>query len=379
MAKDKEIRKASDFFKSENVTAFLKAKGKTLLKKGSDVEHLKISRIPTGIFPLDYGLGGGFPAGRVSLVYGPRSSTKSTTLLRALGQAQKMCSTCWTYIDDGKCSCGEARAVVAAYIDAEGAYKADWAAVHGVNTEDLIWSQPEYGELALDTLEFLLKSGECDLVVLDSLAFLTPIKEMEESHEKDTMASQARMIGKGMRKLVACLNLLGNDTGRRPTVLFCNQQRQKVGIVYGSNEVQSGGLATGYATSVEVKFGNGKYEVEEGDDGIKRPLHVDVNFKIEKNKVSKPRIEGTYRMLLADNAKKTYGQLADEALIINMAERVGIAKKLENSTKWECMGETFRGKGAFEEYLEDHIEFKAKLANLLFKMEHGHDYEYRWF
>lgn len=367
---DPSETRADQFLKSDIVKAFLKDQGKTLLMKGSDFKKIKIQRIPTGIFPLDYALGGGFPAGRVSLVWGPKSSTKTTTLLKAIAQAQKMCANCWYPAPAGKCPCKDYRKPAVAYIDAEGALSLEWAAINGVDTDDLMISQPEYGEQALDTLELLIKGGTIDLVILDSLAFLTPLAEIKADHEQNSMGAQARMVGRGMRKLVSALNLMGNETGRRPTVFLVNQEKQKI-TMFGDPSIQACGLATGFATSVEIKFKAGKYELDEGEkDAINRPVYVEVGFKIEKNKVSKPRIEGTYRMMLADTTSKKLGDIYDESIVLSMAERTGLAKKIEGSTKWTCLGEEFRGRSTIEEYLLQHQDFKDRLTAALFQIEH---------
>jgi recombination protein RecA len=166
---------------NELLAKLAKKHGSSIFKKASEYGVEQLPRIPTGIFLLDYALGGGFPVGRVNLVYGHKSSSKTTTVLKAVGNAQKMCANCYSFPDEaGKCKCKKFRECVAAYIDVEGTWDAKWAALHGVDLSRLIISVPEYAEQSLDIAEGLVLSGKVDVIVLDSIAFLTPAKEIEE-------------------------------------------------------------------------------------------------------------------------------------------------------------------------------------------------------
>jgi len=218
-----------DILNSEIVDKIKKKHGASTFMLASELGTQQLARIPTGIFPLDVGLGGGFPVGRVSTVYGPKSSSKTTMLLKAIGNAQKMCANCWQF----DCKCKNYRETVVAYFDVEGTFDRKWAQRHGVNTDKLFISQPDYGEQAFDIAEAVLRDGLADVIVIDSLAFLTPAKEIEEEIAKDLMGVQPRMIGKGVRKFVSAMNQMGNDTGRRPTVFFTNQIRMKLGVMFG--------------------------------------------------------------------------------------------------------------------------------------------------
>jgi recombination protein RecA len=232
----------SSFLASEMVKKLKKKHGEMALIRASDFKVQDVPRIPTGVFDLDYALGGGFPAGRISTLYGPKSSGKTTIFLKTIANAQQMCSDCFTFIDEekGRCVCGECREFVIAFLDVEGALDIPWARKMGVDTEQMMIDIPEYAEAALDIGEALLRSGEVDILVLDSLAFPTPAKEIEVSVEKDLMGTQPRLIGKGVRKFLSAINGVGKESGRRPTVFFTNQIRYKLGVMFGDPETQPG-------------------------------------------------------------------------------------------------------------------------------------------
>lgn len=346
---------------SELFAKIQKKHGDTILMRAADFKVQERARIPTGIFPLDYALGGGFPVGATNIVFGNKSSGKTTTLLKAVRNAQHMCSTCHHYLTDAAwgCRCKKPREHVCAYLDVEGALDLPWAKAIGVNTEKMLISIPEYAEQTLDIAEALVRSGEVDVLVLDSIAFLTPQKEIEESIEKDMMGVQARIIGKFIRKLTAAVNLVGTETGRRPTLLFTNQIRMKLGVMFGNPETQPGGMAPGYSAATETKLWPGKYEM---DEVTKKPIHVDINFRIEKNKTSGAKMEGQYKLYTSDTPEKKKGDVFDEDHMIDWGEKTGL---IQRAGGYQCNGETFRIKADLEKKLSSDPEFKMKLRQEL--------------
>jgi len=351
----------SAFLAGELVKQIKKKHGEAALLRASEFKVQDVPRIPTGIFDFDYGLGGGFPVGRVSTLYGPKSSAKTTIFLKAIKNAQNMCSTCYTFIDgdSGKCRCGEMREFVIAFLDVEGALDVRWARDLGVDTERLLIDIPEYAEAALDIGEALLRSGEVDILVTDSLAFLTPQKEIESSIEKDLMGAQPRLIGKGVRKFLAAMNGVGKDTGRRPTVWFTNQIRMKLGVMFGNPETQPGGYAPGFAASIEVRCSSKKYEI---DAKLKKPLWVEMGFKVEKNKVFGAKIAGEYRLMLSSTDDRKPGDVADEDSMIAWGEQLGI---ITRQGGYNCLDRTFRIKGDLERALITDPKFKQELRDTL--------------
>lgn len=344
--------------------SMVKKHGNAILVRASDFGVQAIPRIPTGNFPLDYALGGGFPVGRVSMCYGHKASAKTSTILKAIANAQKMCANCWTFLDaDRKCPCRKYREPVAVYIDVEGALDFPWAQRLGVDLGKMMVSIPEYAEQTLDIADSLVRSGDVDLVALDSIAFLVPSKEIEESTEKAMMGTQPRIVGTGIRKLVSGLNAIGNETGRRPTILLSNQIRMKLGVMFGNPETTPGGLAPGFATSIEAKFWAGKYEM---DSSTGKPIYATMNFRIEKNKTAPAKMEGEYKLALSDTETKKIGDVYDEEFMVSQAEKLGLLEK--KGGEWHLLGEKFPSKGGAERMAMVSPEFKAKLRTVLFNL-----------
>lgn len=349
---------------SEWMTKIRKKFGDHIVNVASESHSIEIHRIPTGIFPLDYSLGGGFAVGRVNTVYGQKSSAKTTTLLKAIGNAQKLCSICYTPDGKGGCSCGEMRELVASFIDVEGTFERKWAEANGVDMKRLILTRPDYAEQGLDIAEAMLRSNECDLLALDSIAFLTSAKEIEKSHEEETVGQQARTMGKAIRKFTSALNQMANENeGRKPTIFLVNQIRMKVGLLFGNPETQPGGMAPGFAASTETKFWSGKYKM---DDETKRPISVEMNFRVEKNKTAAARMEGSFHLMLADTATKKLADTYDEDFILAMAEKIGLVERKGN--QWETFGRSFRKKEDMETALLTDAAFNAEMRTSLMKV-----------
>jgi len=214
---------------SATVAQIRKVHGDAIFQRASDLGSGKVPRIPTGIFKLDYALGGGFPVGKVSVVWGKKSSSKTTTYLKALANAQRMCANCWNF---SPCRCKGYRPPMILFMDVEGTLDRRWAQRLGVDLDNLFVSAPEYQEQSMDMTEALLRKG-FDIVVIDSIAFLAPAKEIVGSTMDDNPAVQARQLGKGIRKFIVALNTVANARGVAPTLLFTNQVRMQVGVMFG--------------------------------------------------------------------------------------------------------------------------------------------------
>lgn len=342
---------------SDLLTKIRKEHGGSIIVKASDFKVQERPRIPTGIFSLDYALGGGFPVGLINTVYGQKSAGKTNTLLKAIAEAQHMCSGCYKYMEDAwwGCQCKKPRDFVAAYLDIEGTLDLPWARTLGVDTEKMMLSIPEYAEQALDIGEALLRSCDVDILVMDSLAFLTPQKEVTESHEKGMMGEQSRLIGRGMRKFGAALNAMGNETGRRTTVLFTNQIRYKIGLVFGNPETVSGGQAPGFAAATETRLTARKYEM---DEVTGKPIFGDFEFKVDKNKTSGAKMEGGYKLYCSDVGPKKKGSIGDEDQIFDWGEKTGL---INRDGGYQCNGETFPKKQDLDQRLLNDPWFKKRL------------------
>lgn len=347
--------------------------GKGAVQFAIDHGHQNIHRITTGILPLDISLGGGLPVGRVSMFYGPKSSSKTTCFLRSAGRAQRMCSNCWTPAfpiwnvnTQGmtpKCECGDYRKVNIAWLDVEGVWDSAWSR-RFMDVNRIVFSAPETGEQACDIADSLLRSGTVDIIVIDSVAFMTPVAEIEKSAAEPTMGTQARLLGNMFRKLVSGTNAVSQRDGRRPTVWFTNQIRNKIGVMFGNPETVPGGYAQGFATSTETRMSPGKYE-EDKETGI--ITGVVMKLRNEKNKTGVAKMEGEYKLVLHDTEVKKMGDVYDEDYALKMGQQTGLVElgRGRASTVWNGM--EFDGRSLLERHWMLHRDqyeaFKFKLIN----------------
>ncbi len=254
-----EKNKRKDDLLNEALKEIEKQYGKGSIMKLGDRANVEIDAISSGSMAIDFALGiGGYPKGRICEVYGPESSGKTTLALHAIAECQK---------SGGR----------AAFIDAENAIDPMYAKNLGVNIEELILSQPDSGEQALEITEVLIKSGAIDLIVIDSVAALVPQAELDGEMGDSNIGLQARLMSKAMRKLAGAMNR------SECTAIFINQLREKVGVIYGSPEVTPGGRALKFYSSVRVDVRKGE-AIKNGTEIIGNK----VNVKIVKNKVAPP-------------------------------------------------------------------------------------------
>src|ERR1044071_1059343 len=231
----------------------------TIMRMGDEGAQVKVNAIPTGALSLDLALGiAGMPKGLIVELYGPESSGKTTLVYHVIAEAQKMGGVC-------------------AFIDAEHAMDPLYAQRIGVNIDDLLVSQPDYGEQALEIADMLVRSGAVDLVAVDSVAALTPRAELEGQMGDQTVGLQARMMSQAMRKLA------GNLTGPNTLCVFTNQIREKVGVMFGSPETQPGGRALKFYASQRLDI----RRIETLKDGTEA-IGNRVRVKVVKNKVAAP-------------------------------------------------------------------------------------------
>ena len=287
-----------------------------IMKLGGKGEVKKVDVVPTGSIALDIALGvGGLPRGRVVEIYGPEFSGKTTVVLHVIAEAQKMGGT-------------------TAFIDAEHAMDPTWAESIGVNLDELLISQPDTGEQALEIVETLVRSGAIDLVVIDSVAALVPRAEIEGEMGDAMIGVQARLMSQALRKLTAAISK------SKTVVLFTNQIRHKIGVMFGSPETTPGGLALKFYSSVRLdirKIGT----IKEGDKVIGSRHRV----RVKKNKVAPP-----FRM--AEFDIMNVGGISRSGNIVDVGVELGI---IEKSGAFFRYGKTLLGQGreAAKAFLED--------------------------
>ena len=299
----------------------------TVMKLGDEaVEQVEV--IPSGSLTLDLALGiGGFPRGRVVEIYGPESSGKTTLAIHAIAEAQKKGGIC-------------------AIIDAEHAFDKFYAESLGVDTENLLISQPDHGEQALEIADNLIRSGALDLVVVDSVAALTPRAEIEGEMGDSQVGLQARLMSKALRKLTGTISKTGC------CCIFINQLREKIGVMFGNPETTTGGNALKFYSSIRLDIRRAG-QVKNGDQVMGSRTKV----KVVKNKVAPPFRRAEFDIMYGHGVSKT-GE------IIDLGVDHGIIKK---SGSWFSYGDTKLGQGrdAVKSLLLDNPELMEELEGLI--------------
>ena len=303
-----------------------KTYGKGTVMKMGDSAVVEVEVISSGSLGLDIALGvGGYPKGRVIEIYGPESSGKTTLTMHAIAESQKAGG-------------------IAAFIDAEHAFDATYAKKLGIDVENLIISQPDNGEQALEIADNLIRSGAIDIVVIDSVAALTPKAEIEGEMGDSRMGLHARLMSQALRKLTATISRT------KCTVIFINKIRKKIGVVFGNPETTTGGNALKFYASVRVDIRRSGSPIKVGDDAVGNRVKV----KIVKNKVAPPFKQTEFDIMYGEGISKV-GEILDLGVEYDIVKKSG---------SWFSYGDTKLGQGrdAVKELLKDNPELLEELA-----------------
>ena len=311
------------------LTQIEKQYGKGSVMRMDDTQVVEgIQSVSTGSLGLDIALGiGGLPRGRVVEIYGPESSGKTSLSLSVVAQMQKIGGT-------------------AAFIDAEHALDTQYAAKLGVNIEDLLISQPDTGEQALEITDMLVRSGSVDIIVIDSVAALTPRAEIEGDMGDSHMGLQARLMSQALRKLTS--NIKRTNT----LVIFINQLRMKIGVMFGNPETTTGGNALKFYSSVRLDIR--RIGAIKKDDEV---IGAETRVKVVKNKVAPPFKKAEFDVLYGEGISLE-GEIIDEGVNLDLLEKSGSWY----SYKGEKIGQ---GKDNARDYLKDNPEVSKEIENLI--------------
>ena len=335
--KDNELEFAPGASNSEKLKALQaamdkieKSFGKGSIMKLGDEKIQDVEVIPSGSVALNYALGvGGYPKGRIIEIYGPESSGKTTLAIHAIAEAQKAGG-------------------IAAFIDAEHAFDRFYAAKLGVDVDNVWISQPDNGEQALEIAEQLIRSSAIDIIVIDSVAALTPKAEIEGDMGDNKVGLQARLMSQALRKLTAAISKTNT------TCIFINQLREKIGVMFGNPETTTGGNALKFYASVRIDIRPGQ-AIKDGENILGKQTKV----KVVKNKVAPPFRRAEFDIMFGEGISRS-GEIVD------LGAELGIIKK---SGSWYSYNDTklAQGRDACKQVIQDNPELAEELEGLIFK------------
>lgn len=429
MADDKKIKPAVGFVDRRNALAIYRklneAHGSGTIAMAAQGRRVRVDRISTRSLAMDFSLGGGVPAGQIIKIVGQESSGKTTLALRLAADAQQRCANCLRYVQDltveevvdeatgevdyrarGTCDCMKAgvytpvqaeaekdadfaaRVAVlvensfdecrVTYVDAEAALDLSWAARVGVDTRRLVHVVPKTAEDAVDIYVEMLFTGLVDVIILDSIAALTPEEEVEASSHDQQQGLAARIINKFVRRANAASIAvdLGNGRSRAPTQIWLNQLRQKIGVTFGEGLVEPGGMGQKFAAGVKIKMWASGWKKREllgdlaKDDRVRIGETVEVNWMVEKNKFGPAKGEGRFIQIASG---PRMGEIDEFGFMAHLAEARGLLRKADKGNGWLLGDREYKRKADAYDKMREPATLAALRAILLQKMNEERD------
>ena len=336
-----------------------KVNKQNIIHNADEESFLIVPRISTGLYGLDVATNGGWPVGRLSMVCGLEGSGKSNLYLQGLADAQKRCANCYQYgeFEDGilelpdmtsakivqvktkvikSCPCGKPRDLIPLWADAENCWNTSWARRLGVATEKVMVVKPTHSEQAYDLINEFVSFKDIDLIVIDSLAQLTPGDELMSSMGTIHQGLAARVNNKFFRKLIGGMCEAFNE-GRPITFWLVNQYRQKIGVMFGPSETLPGGLGQKFAMSLEVETRKGKITIDDKDG---EPICGEFHWKVSKSKVGVTGGKGSYQRCMVETDVFEIGDLMEHEFVVEKAVGLGFVDH-PNNVMYEYNGSSF--------------------------------------
>lgn len=353
-----------------------KVYGPGTLLAASDATSLVLDRISTGVFDLDMRIGGGWPRGRISVIKGEFSTCKTGLCLKGVASAQSCCRFCGTPMytvdlygesTEHGCVCGKNKPMRVVWLDAERSFSEDWAKKNGVDTSNILVIQTEYAEQGIDVADRVIRSKECDFLVTDSVAAMTPGIEVEESSEKQQMGVHARLMGKMCRKWTSGLNSYGLLGETKCTILLINQLRLNIGG-YGAKMVSPGGKAIDFFSSLELRLKRPDYLMVRG-----RPVAANIEYVVKKNKTAPPAGEGgMFSIFIVPIAGFPIGAVDNHVQVLRLASYWGLIEKKGSWIQFPDDGPKVQGDAKAAAELRKRPQLLAELTNSV------KEYELAW-
>lgn len=312
------------------VLSLRKAYGDGTIKVASQKQI--ISRIPTGIFPLDIAIGGGIPMGKFSVVYGQESSNKTNITLKTIARSQVLYPK-----------------LAHVFVDVEHSFDADWARLLGVDVDELILVQPTHGEQAVEIVDKLLATDDLHLLVLDSLAMLNPLSQLNNDVATANVGGNTQLIQKMVSRIIHRQAEAAME-GLYPTVFAINQIRYKIGVMFGNPEKQPGGKAMEHASGLTLRTYAKSLSDKEVHDSL--PSHKETTVTVAKHKVPITSVSAKFKMEMIGSAKTVPGRIDDWNSLSAWLKDLGWAKKKEKGSGWHLLDQEFSTIKAMREHLD---------------------------